>query len=77
MAKKTNKTKCDLDRQELDPCNDGKKTVDAGKKSEALLPNWCNVYDGLTDQEIAGVEEIIRQRSDMTRPSGGRRTEAY
>jgi hypothetical protein len=33
------------------------------------LPEWCNVYDGLTDEQIAEVEEVILQRSDLTRPS--------
>jgi len=33
------------------------------------LPEWCNVYDGLTDEQIADVEEVILQRSDLSRPS--------
>ncbi len=33
------------------------------------LPEWCNVYGGLTEREITEVEETILQRSDLTRPS--------
>lgn len=31
------------------------------------LPAWCNVYAGLTDDQIAEVEEVILQRADLTR----------
>ncbi len=33
------------------------------------LPEWCDVYDGLTGEQIADVEEVILQRADLTRPS--------
>jgi hypothetical protein len=33
------------------------------------LPAWCNVFAGLTGQQVDEVEGIIRQRSDLTRPS--------
>lgn len=39
--------------------------VAAGKH----LPDWCNVYAGLTDEQVKEVEEIILQRMDLTRPS--------
>jgi len=32
------------------------------------LPDWCNVYDGLTDDEIEDVEAVILNRSDLSRP---------
>ena len=35
--------------------------------SEARLSEWCNVFAGLTDEEIAGVEEVVLQRSDLSR----------
>ena len=53
-------------------------TVDAGSEppenevgspSTASLPSWCNVYDGLSDEEIEDVERIALERSDLTRPS--------
>lgn len=31
------------------------------------LPAWCDVYDGLTDDEIADLENVILQRADLTR----------
>ena len=32
------------------------------------LPDWCNVYEGLTDEQIAGVEQVALQRAALTRP---------
>lgn len=31
------------------------------------LPDWCNVYEGLTDEEVAGLERAIAQRLDLGR----------
>jgi hypothetical protein len=31
------------------------------------LPDWCNVYDGLTDDEIADLERTILRRAELTR----------
>ena len=33
------------------------------------LPDWCNVYDGLSDDELADMEKTILQRADLSRPS--------
>ncbi len=33
------------------------------------LPEWCNVYDGLSDKDIAEVEGVALQRADLSRPS--------
>jgi hypothetical protein len=33
------------------------------------LPEWCNVYEGLSDEEIAGMEKTILQRADLSRPT--------
>ncbi len=38
-------------------------------ESVRLLPDWCNVYDGLSDDEIAELEDLILRRADLTRPS--------
>jgi len=35
----------------------------------AALPQWCDVFRGLSDDEIADVESVTRQRLDLTRPS--------
>src|SRR5882724_6384460 len=33
------------------------------------LPEWCNVFEGLSAKKIAGIEKVIQQRADLTRPS--------
>ena len=33
------------------------------------LPEWCNVYEGLSDEDIAEMEQTILQRADLSRPS--------
>jgi hypothetical protein len=38
-------------------------------EDEDKLPEWCNVYEGLTDEEIAALEKAISRRLDLTRPS--------
>jgi hypothetical protein len=35
----------------------------------AALPEWCNVYQGPSEEEIADLEELILPRADLTRPS--------
>jgi hypothetical protein len=35
----------------------------------AELPEWCNVYEGLSDSEIAEIEKVALTRADLTRPS--------
>ena len=32
------------------------------------LPDWCNVYAGLTDRQVAEIEQVVLQR-DLTRSS--------
>ncbi len=34
-----------------------------------VLPDWCDVYEGLSDEEIAEVEASVLDRSNWTRPS--------
>ena len=41
--------------------------------SSQPLPDWCNVFAGMNDNELAEVENVILQRSDLspkTRPPG-------
>ena len=33
------------------------------------LPDWCNVYDGLSDEEIDEMEKVILDRSNWSRSS--------
>jgi len=42
----------------------GQAALQTGK-----LPEWCNVYEGLTNKQIEEVDEVILQRTDLTRPS--------
>ncbi len=37
--------------------------------SYASLPEWCDVFAGLSDDEIADVAETTRQRLNLTRES--------
>ena len=34
----------------------------------SILPSWCNVYDGLSEEEIAGIENIALNRANLARP---------
>ncbi len=33
---------------------------------QPTLPSWCNVYEGLSDDDIAAVEQTILQRADLS-----------
>jgi hypothetical protein len=33
-----------------------------------VLPAWCNVYEGLSEGEIADLERIVLTRADLSRP---------
>ena len=39
---------------------------DAAMETNAL-PDWCKVYDGLSDEQLAEIEAIVLTRSDFTR----------
>lgn len=41
----------------------------SGSPPAPALPDWCNVYEGLSDEEIADLERIILRRADLSRPS--------
>ncbi len=47
--------------------------ADSSSPAEAMadgeLPNWCKVYEGLTDEEIDDVEVIVLERADLSRSS--------
>jgi hypothetical protein len=40
----------------------------AESQTAASLPEWCNVYDGLTDGQVADLEAAVLQRANLTRP---------
>lgn len=35
--------------------------------TEGKLPDWCNVFEGLSDQEVADIEKIALTRADLSR----------
>ena len=39
----------------------------AAEHSHAMLPDWCNVYHGLTDEAVTKREEVILTRADLSR----------
>jgi len=41
----------------------------SGAIAAPSLPDWCRVNEGLSDQEIAAVEEIALTRANLSRPS--------
>ena len=41
----------------------------APRPAGATLPDWCKVFEGLTDEEIAAVESVALQRANLTRSS--------
>ena len=46
------------------------KAIPGNGSRGSALPDWCNVYDGLSDAEIAAIEADILERADLTRSSG-------
>ena len=44
-------------------------TPHGGGTGEDTLPDWCNVYEGLSDDRIAELERAISRRLDLTRPT--------
>jgi hypothetical protein len=48
----------------LSPQADSPETT---KQKGASLPDWCNVYAGLSDDEVASLERTVLQRADLTR----------
>jgi len=37
--------------------------------SAGQLPAWCNVFGGMTDDDVADVDRVIRERANLTRPT--------
>ncbi len=50
----------------VEPCADNGKQ---GVSSSGPLPDWCQVYAGLSDEQVAEIEEIALQRAELSRPS--------
>lgn len=52
---------------QLAPDDSGETADDSAHA--AALPEWCNVYAGLSDEEIASIEQTVLTRVDLSRPS--------
>ena len=35
----------------------------AGKPTTVALPDWCNVYEGLSDEEVSALEKVVLTRT--------------
>lgn len=42
-------------------------TNDSDTAKTDRLPSWCNVFEGLSEKELAEVEEAVLRRADLTR----------
>ena len=38
-------------------------------KVAVALPDWCNVYEGLSDDEVSALEQVVLTRADLSRGS--------
>lgn len=38
-----------------------------GSPQAGKLPDWCHVYEGLTDDQIADLEKVVLTRADLSR----------
>ena len=38
-----------------------------GRPAVGTLPDWCNVYEGLTDDQIADLERVVLTRAELSR----------
>jgi hypothetical protein len=49
---------------EADPMD----SLNARTEPDEQIPEWWNVYEGLSDEEIDRLDQAIRERADLTRP---------
>lgn len=51
------------------PAAAGEESAAQVSNGEPTLPEWCDVYAGLSDQEVADLEQVILKRADFSRYS--------
>ena len=39
----------------------------AAEPDAVTLPDWCNVYEGLSEPEVSALEEVLLTRADLSR----------
>jgi hypothetical protein len=44
--------------------------VESDTSASAGVPEWWNMYEGLSDEEVDRLDQAIRQRADLTRSLG-------
>ncbi len=49
--------------------DEGRTEASKNGAGSAVLPDWCDVYAGLSDKDIAELEQTILQRANLSRPS--------
>lgn len=54
--------------KEMEAPAEGEKELE--ERPAGGLPEWCNVYEGLSEEEIAEMEQVVLTRADMTRATG-------
>ena len=58
--------------QIINPETETNKEAESGDQvalGTAQLPDWCDVYTGLSDADIQGIEETILDRTNLARPT--------
>ena len=63
------------DRQVLEglsgkPLHENQRVMTRVLENVPELPAWCDVYKGLSDEEITELEPTILTRADLTRSTG-------
>jgi hypothetical protein len=43
------------------------ESAEAETESAHRLPDWCNVYAGLTEKQVEDIEQVVLQRANLTR----------
>lgn len=47
----------------------GNVVISDSSNPASKLPEWCNVYKGMSDQEVGDLERVILTRADLSRPT--------
>jgi len=51
------------------PATEDREERPHAAESGGPLPEWCNVYEGLSDNTISDLEQVILKRAELSRPS--------
>ena len=45
----------------------GSEPVQPSSQGQTEIPDWWNIYEGLSDEEVETLDKAIRQRANLTR----------